>query len=375
MRKSSQPSSFGGFSAPIIAGDGPNVDDAAGRRERDEFSNDEFSGGQADRYKNPRSSRFASNTAPKSYSRGGNRQQRRDSSPSSSRGPPPNNGYQRKEFQSRAQGGFSQPQNFGRSENRQDDDFYEAPQRKPSSGGFDRPRGGRSEYGSPTREFTSNRRFDNDEPRGSFSRRGGRAAPPPPYLPQGNYLDSRTDERLNTDFMRLCNVRQVDWSRQQLPQLEKDFYTESEAVKERSAEEMQDWIDEHQILLHGDNIPRPCFQFHEPGFPPAILELLQRVYDKPTLIQCISWPVALSGQDIVSIARTGSGKTLGFLLPAIVHTLNQPAKGDSHGPRVLVLLPTRELAQQACDVAKEYCAAVGLTVCAVFGGVPREQQV
>lgn len=97
-------------------------------------------------------------------------------------------------------------------------------------------------------------------------------------------------------------------------------------------------------------------------------------YVTPTTIQSISWPVALSGRDMISIAKTGSGKTLGFILPAIMHIKAQPARIPGDGPIVLVLLPTRELAQQVEQVVKEYCnlSKISLTCC--FGGVSKISQ-
>lgn len=116
------------------------------------------------------------------------------------------------------------------------------------------------------------------------------------------------------------------------------------------------------------------FQFDEANFDNRIVKLLQSNFQQPTAIQSISWPVALSGRDIVSIARTGSGKTLGFLLPGIVHTIYQQPRAHGDGPTVLVLLPTRELAQQVEQVARDYCKAMGLSVTCVFGGASKGPQ-
>ncbi|KAI1704266.1 DEAD/DEAH box helicase domain-containing protein [Ditylenchus destructor] len=77
---------------------------------------------------------------------------------------------------------------------------------------------------------------------------------------------------------------------------------------------------------------------------------------------------------MISIARTGSGKTLGFILPAIVHTMNQVPRSGDDGPIVLVLLPTRELAQQVEAVSKEYCAAMNLGLTCCFGGASKGPQ-
>lgn len=73
----------------------------------------------------------------------------------------------------------------------------------------------------------------------------------------------------------------------------------------------------------------------------------------PTPIQAQTWPVALQNRDVVAIAKTGSGKTLGYLVPAFIllrHCRNNP----QFGPTVLVLAPTRELATQIQDEAIKF---------------------
>lgn len=68
----------------------------------------------------------------------------------------------------------------------------------------------------------------------------------------------------------------------------------------------------------------------------------------PTPIQAQTWPIALQSRDIVAIAKTGSGKTLGYLIPAFI-LLRQRHNNPQNGPTVLVLAPTRELATQIQD--------------------------
>ena len=59
------------------------------------------------------------------------------------------------------------------------------------------------------------------------------------------------------------------------------------------------------------------------------------------------WPILLKGKDCIGIAQTGTGKTLAFLLPALIHIDNQTTpRHERLGPNVLVLSPTRELALQ-----------------------------
>ncbi|KAK0420162.1 hypothetical protein QR680_014546 [Steinernema hermaphroditum] len=170
------------------------------------------------------------------------------------------------------------------------------------------------------------------------------------------------------------NLQSVDWSREVLTPIKKNFYTEDKIVTERDQFTIDKWITDNQVTLEGRDIPRPVFEFNEAGFPGPMVNRLYGAYQKPTTIQSISWPIAMSGRDIISIAKTGSGKTLGFMLPGILHTLQQKKREYREGPSVLVLLPTRELAQQVEEVAREYCGDMQLGLACVFGGAARGQQ-
>lgn len=77
---------------------------------------------------------------------------------------------------------------------------------------------------------------------------------------------------------------------------------------------------------------------------------------------------------MISIAKTGSGKTLGFILPAIVHTIAQVPRRPGDGPSVLVLLPTRELAIQVEEVARGYCQIMNLELTCCYGGASKQPQ-
>lgn len=76
-------------------------------------------------------------------------------------------------------------------------------------------------------------------------------------------------------------------------------------------------------------------------------------FSAPTPIQAQTWPIALQNKDIVAIAKTGSGKTLGYLIPSFIH-LRRLHNNPQHGPTVLVLAPTRELATQIQDEAIKF---------------------
>ena len=67
-------------------------------------------------------------------------------------------------------------------------------------------------------------------------------------------------------------------------------------------------------------MPRPVSSFDEVGFPEYIMATIRaQGFPAPTPIQCQAWPMALSGRDVVAISQTGSGKTIAFALPAMLH--------------------------------------------------------
>ncbi len=72
--------------------------------------------------------------------------------------------------------------------------------------------------------------------------------------------------------------------------------------------------------IQGRGVPRPVTSFDEVGFPDYLMKTIKaQGFPNPTAIQCQSWPMALSGRDVVAIAQTGSGKTISFALPAMLH--------------------------------------------------------
>ncbi|MFC0179906.1 ATP-dependent RNA helicase SrmB [Thorsellia kenyensis] len=99
-----------------------------------------------------------------------------------------------------------------------------------------------------------------------------------------------------------------------------------------------------------------------------ILALEKKKFTKPTTIQAKAIPEGLAGKDILGSAPTGTGKSLAFLIPAIQHLVDFPRK---HGgpPRVLILAPTRELANQIAKEASTLTQTNHLDVTTITGGV------
>ncbi|XP_013095513.1 uncharacterized protein LOC106078932 isoform X3 [Biomphalaria glabrata] len=172
------------------------------------------------------------------------------------------------------------------------------------------------------------------------------------------------------------NLRKPRWDMSRLPKFEKNFYKEHINVSRRSQQEILQFYEANQITVHGKSIPKPIFTFEEGNFPDYVMNQIRKnCFHSPTSIQSQGWPIALSGLNMVGIAQTGSGKTLAFMLPAIVHINNQPYLERGDGPICLVLVPTRELAQQVQQVAHEFGQTSQIRNACVYGGAPKRPQI
>ncbi len=98
---------------------------------------------------------------------------------------------------------------------------------------------------------------------------------------------------------------------------------------------------------------------------PLVNGLTDMGFDTPTPIQQKAFPIIMSGKDTVGIAQTGTGKTLAYLLPVI----RQLRFSEQRQPRVLVLVPTRELVIQVMEEAKKLAKYTSLRIDGVYGGV------
>ena len=117
--------------------------------------------------------------------------------------------------------------------------------------------------------------------------------------------------------------------------------------------------------------------FSSLGLAPDFLKALQaQGYAEPTPIQRAAIPAVIAGRDVLGIAKTGSGKTAGFVLP-ILHNLQAARTSSYREPTVLVLVPTRELADQIQAVFQSFLTVLTerLSCMAVYGGVSINPQM
>jgi len=117
--------------------------------------------------------------------------------------------------------------------------------------------------------------------------------------------------------------------------------------------------EENRIDVQGQKVPHPIQDFLSMRLPESILKVLrEKNIVLPTAIQMQALPILMSGRDLLGVAYTGSGKTLTFSVPMIMHALleehKMPVRGGE-GPIGLILCPSRELAKQTGDVVQRIC--------------------
>lgn len=120
----------------------------------------------------------------------------------------------------------------------------------------------------------------------------------------------------------------------------------------------------------------PMLTFDSTPFAPTIRRALDNAgFAGPTPTQAQAWPIALAGKDVITVAKTGSGKTCGFLLPAI-HRLTTVSKDRKRGPpAILVLAPTRELACQIEEECVKFGRSSNIRSTCCYGGAPKSIQI
>lgn len=178
-------------------------------------------------------------------------------------------------------------------------------------------------------------------------------------------------------------LRQIQWDKTELSPIV-HHYIPHPQVQAQTDAHVQKWRKGHDMAIEGKDCPKPILSFDESPFPPQVIATLKKKFPAPTPIQSQGWPIALSGRDMVGRAVTGSGKTLGFVLPALefIRTQQQsqdagkghPSRGRSATPYVLVLGPTRELVQQIEQETLLLCKPYGVHVSSVFGGAGNRYQ-
>ncbi|XP_034611611.1 ATP-dependent RNA helicase DDX42 isoform X1 [Trachemys scripta elegans] len=161
----------------------------------------------------------------------------------------------------------------------------------------------------------------------------------------------------------------IDHSEIEYPPFEKNFYEEHEEISSLTPQQIVELRHKLNLRVSGAAPPRPGSSFAHFGFDEQLMHQIRKSeYTQPTPIQCQGVPVALSGRDMIGIAKTGSGKTAAFIWPMLIHIMDQKELEPGDGPIAVIVCPTRELCQQIHAECKRFGKAYNLRSVAVYGG-------
>ncbi|XP_053117217.1 ATP-dependent RNA helicase DDX42 isoform X3 [Hemicordylus capensis] len=161
----------------------------------------------------------------------------------------------------------------------------------------------------------------------------------------------------------------IDHSEIEYPPFEKNFYDEHEEITSLTPQQVVELRHKLNLRVSGAAPPRPGSSFAHFGFDEQLMHQIRKSeYTQPTPIQCQGVPVALSGRDMIGIAKTGSGKTAAFIWPMLIHIMDQKELEPGDGPIAVIVCPTRELCQQIHAECKRFGKAYNLRSVAVYGG-------
>lgn len=176
---------------------------------------------------------------------------------------------------------------------------------------------------------------------------------------------------------RKKDIPKVDHSKMEYEPFQKSFYHEPSELAQMTDEELADLrLELDGIKVRGVDVPKPVRSWAQCGLGVASLDVIRKLgYEAPTSIQSQALPVIMSGRDVIGVAKTGSGKTMAFLLPMFRHIKAQRPSEGLDGPIGLVLAPTRELATQIHKDCRPWLKALGLRAVCAYGGAPIKEQI
>lgn len=136
----------------------------------------------------------------------------------------------------------------------------------------------------------------------------------------------------------------------------RNFYRESQSTAKMTDEEVSAARKALKISVQGHGAPRLVTTFSGFTFPENLNKTISdQGFERPTPIQMQTVPAGMSGRDLLGIAATGSGKTLSFVWPMLLHVCGQKVLGSGEpGPIGIIVAPTRELANQIYEEARKY---------------------
>ncbi|CAM9015984.1 unnamed protein product [Wickerhamomyces anomalus] len=159
-----------------------------------------------------------------------------------------------------------------------------------------------------------------------------------------------------------------------------DIHWSEKPLENMKARDWRILKEDFEIITRGSNLPNPLRNWKESKIPNELLDIIEKLgYKDPTPIQRASIPISLSKKDIIGIAETGSGKTLAYLIPMLSKLLKLPRLNEftkTDGPYGLILVPTRELAQQIETEFKKFSKYLpNIDIISIVGGKLIEKNI
>lgn len=173
------------------------------------------------------------------------------------------------------------------------------------------------------------------------------------------------------------DIPTINYAKLDLPPFRKNFYTEPAELANMTEAELSDLrLELDGIKVAGKDVPKPVQKWSQCGLDVKSLDVINKLgYERPTSIQMQAIPAIMSGRDVIGVAKTGSGKTIAFLIPMFRHIRDQRLLEGSDGPVGLIMTPTRELATQIHKECKPFLKAMGLRAVCAYGGASIKDQI
>ncbi|KAK7427705.1 pre-mRNA processing RNA-helicase [Neonectria magnoliae] len=206
---------------------------------------------------------------------------------------------------------------------------------------------------------------------------------PEAYFSDDDYAFKAKEEGDPNAFLAMTNKRKkkdiptIDYSKIEIQPIRKNFWVEPAELASLTEAEVADLrLELDGIKVNGKDVPKPVQKWAQCGLTRQTLDVIDNLgYEKPTTIQMQAVPAIMSGRDVVGVAKTGSGKTVAFLLPMFRHIKDQAPLKDTEGPIGLIMTPTRELATQIHRDCKPFLKMMGLRSVCAYGGAPIREQI
>ncbi|KAI1925367.1 pre-mRNA processing RNA-helicase [Ophidiomyces ophidiicola] len=207
---------------------------------------------------------------------------------------------------------------------------------------------------------------------------------PEPLFGDGDDVNLKAIDLEADDFLAIANKTRkkkelpaVNHEKMNYEPFRKNFYSEPvdlAALNEEEVVALRAELD--GIKVRGVDVPKPVQKWSQCGLGVQTLDVIRKLgYEQPTSIQSQAIPAIMSGRDVIGVAKTGSGKTIAFLLPMFRHIMDQRPLDSMEGPMGLIMTPTRELATQIHKECKPFLKALNLRAVCAYGGAPIKDQI